>query len=414
MADTGGDMARQCEAMTNRDLVRALTADRGKYAPPFQRAVHSELERREIALDQFVDFAWVGRPQGNRQRCDILEALEVLEEEMPLWRLYLFGNCLDDALILQRERFQWAIHLYVEEEYRNSHFVATRDRLRQLLERFLRLESWTDLAGAGENLDDWEVFEHSPSREQIDQLATELNEGGIPNTVKTPTISNDEEEAFTLLVPADRLDEADRVVTNYEDELNTLYEQAMAMAAGADPRVELEVYEQLVEAAPSAPVVFYNRGNLLLEQGRHEEAAASLIEAVSLGMQEVQARFQPGAGQAGGGGLLGVLVTLFKKSFIDDDKGPPSYPDYIDDTEMQLQSLLQLLPRNTKIIHCLASICRLRHDAEAAAAHYERILTADPEDRIARFYLDYLRATGNGSDLLAELGETRLPERGTR
>ena len=416
MNEIPSEMGRQCEGMADRELVRAVTVDREKFAAGFHSVALGELQRREVSLERFVDFAWVGHPTGRRRRCSVAEALEVVDEEMPLWRLFLFGNCLDDALVMQRERSQWTIHHYVAEEYRHSFFLFERNSLRSVLDCFLRLEPWAGLVEQTHNLDDWELFEHSSSREQIDQLATELGEGGIPHTIKPPSISRDQDEAFSLLVPAELLDAADEIVNDFEGELDRLYTQATELAAGADPRRELEVYGQLVEAAPTNPAVFYNRGSLLLELGRYQEAADSLVEAVSLGMEVAQTPLQPGLNQ-GGGGLLGVVVTLFRKSFADGGRErSPSYPDFIEDAEMLLGTVLEHLPNNTKVIHCLASICRLRHDAAGAASHYRRILDIEPDDRIARFYLGYLQAAHDGDRPdpgagMSDVGSTDGPSR---
>ncbi|HIM57156.1 MAG TPA: tetratricopeptide repeat protein, partial [Candidatus Latescibacteria bacterium] len=53
---------------------------------------------------------------------------------------------------------------------------------------------------------------------------------------------------------------------------------------------------------------------------------------------------------------------------------------------------------NLKILHCLASIARLRNDAGTAEAHYRRILEIDPDDQIAYFNLGFLHSErGSGA-----------------
>ena len=419
MEDARTQMGRQSEAMSDRELVRAVTVGRAEFAIEFRDVALTELERRGLSVEGYADFAWVGHPQGPNRRSSIAEALEVTTDEMPLWRLFLFGNCLDEALVIQRERSKWTVHHYLQEVYHRSFFLTSRDHLCALLDKFLRLESWSGFVEGDYNFDDWEIFEHSTSREQIEQLANELTEGDIPHTVKPPSISRGQDEAFALLVHPDFLDAADDVVSTYEGELEQLYRQAAEMASGADPRQELAVYDQLAATAPTNPAVFYNRGSLLMELGRYEEAAQSLTEAVSLGAEETQRSLPPGLNQGAGGGLFGLVVTLFKKAIVDSEKGPPPYPDYIDDAEMLLQQILQRLPKNIRIVHCLASICRIRHDATGAATHYEYILKIEPEDRIALFYLGYLEAaSGVGppasntrSASEAERGENERPRK---
>ena len=92
-----------------------------------------------------------------------------------------------------------------------------------------------------------------------------------------------------------------------------------------------------------------------------------------------------------------MAETLFKKMTVESEKSDyPPYPDYIDDSEILLLTILQRLPKNTQILHCLGTICRLRHDSAAATTHYNSILEIEPDDRIALFYLAYIKAAGDG------------------
>ena len=72
------------------------------------------------------------------------------------------------------------------------------------------------------------------------------------------------------------------------------------------------------------------------------------------------------------------------------------YPDYIDDAEMVLADLETRLPDNTKLLHSIASIARLKNDVPTAEACYRRILEIDADDRIAYFNLGYLHSEKGG------------------
>ncbi len=100
---------------------------------------------------------------------------------------------------------------------------------------------------------------------------------------------------------------------------------------------------------------------------------------------------------------MGMYALLLRKvtSAAREEETPaprPRYPDHIDDADIFLQRLLERLPGNLKILHCLASIARLRNDAGSAAARYRRILEIDPDDQIAYFNLGYLHSErGSGA-----------------
>jgi len=83
------------------------------------------------------------------------------------------------------------------------------------------------------------------------------------------------------------------------------------------------------------------------------------------------------------------------------EKADIRYPDYVDDAEMILIDLETRLPDNTKLLHSLASIARLKNDIQAAEARYRRILEIDADDRIAYFNLGYLHSEkgGEGGEL---------------
>ena len=205
----------------------------------------------------------------------------------------------------------------------------------------------------------------------------------------------EEGEVYSLLVPRQHFGEAFDAIEEVEETIVDLYEEAEELAARGNLSAELEVYDELVETDPENHAVFYNRGHILLELGRWEEAAAALIEAVSIGMQRADKSLQPEQrGAAGIGGLAGLLAFLLRREVA--APSASAYPDYIDDSEMLLERLLQRLPESVEILHCLASIARLKNRREAAEAHYRRVLEIDPEDKVAWFNLGYMHSERGG------------------
>ena len=53
------------------------------------------------------------------------------------------------------------------------------------------------------------------------------------------------------------------------------------------------------------------------------------------------------------------------------------------------------MPQRKELLHGLASIARVKGDAETAGRRYHQILELDPEDEVARFQLGYLRASAD-------------------
>ena len=53
------------------------------------------------------------------------------------------------------------------------------------------------------------------------------------------------------------------------------------------------------------------------------------------------------------------------------------------------------MPQRKELLHGLASIARVKGDAETAARRYHQVLELDPEDEVARFQLGYLRASAD-------------------
>ena len=393
-------IAHQCVAMHDKELIHALTLDKTEYSDEFRIQAMRELAQRGTPLESFLDIVVVQRESDVEERLTLAQALALLRDEVPLWSLRIFKNILDESLILQREQQCWIYHHYRADEYKKSFFVDSPQALQEILQLFLRLEDWEHLLEIAYDLDKWTTIEKSNSREYIAQIAADLYKGNVPNTVQTPQFSQDKEGLLALLVPPEYLDKTDEVLGMAAENLQDLYRRATLLAAANKLGEELEIYDLLVQANPTNPAVFYNRGSILLELGCQHEAAESFIEAVSLGIGETEreARLDAGRGSRGPGGMFGLAAKLLKKNIPAADEGPkaPPYPDFIDDAELFLQQLQKSMPGDRRILHCLASISRLKNETGRAEECYNAILALEPTDRIARFYLGYAHATKDG------------------
>ncbi|NKB69231.1 MAG: hypothetical protein GKR89_19350 [Candidatus Latescibacteria bacterium] len=387
-----------CYAMNDRELVATLTLDKAQYREPFIAVATGELARRGLDLGQYLEQVQAGRNNTELVSCTSAQALALLREEVSLWDLRVLVNCLGQVLVLQKERQCWSVHYYEDEEYGGSFFVAQGEAVQELCAAFLHLQPWRHQTGPWNDLKRWKTAAQSRNQFYIEQVAAGLDDLGVPYTVQTPVFSGTESGVLTVLIPTATARQARRVVAALEAERQTLYEHAQQQYDQNDLEGEQKTYQRLVQVAPENPAVFYNWGSVLIELGRNEEAAEAFIEAVSLGLPDLSKSLASASRQATGGigGRLGLLLLLFKRwrrpqSSAQSPTG--DYPDFIDDAELILEDLAGRLPRPIRLLHCLATIARLKDTQEQVGRLYRRILSLDPEDEIARFNLGYLQAS---------------------
>ena len=392
------DRIRQrCESMSTGDLVRVLTLERSENSVRFRQIALQVLDSRAIKLENFIDQVTLRLNDGDGMRFDLATAIEHIDEELALWDCLVLTSSLGDALVVQREQAHWTVHIYESERYDRSFFVDSTAELREFASSFLRLEGGIDSVGPAYQLDNWEVVLETDSAELVANVTADLARADIPHTVQSPLFSGDDEGYLRVIVPPGDVDLAVEAIDESEDSLEELYDRAEELAASGDRRAELAVYDRLVLEAPENPAVFYNRGCLLLELRRFDESVDALCEAVAIGLKAVDKHLEVADGGGGGGGLFGVVALLLRAGSNREEKPTVRYPDYIDDAEMVLADLETRLPDNTKLLHSLASIARLKNDVPTAEACYRRILEIDPDDRIAYFNLGYLHSEKGGS-----------------
>ena len=398
-------IAQRCEDMEEEELVRAATVERGENTVEFHEAALRELDRRGTPLAVRLDRAKVRRNDGEDQSFPIREAIAHLKIDLAPWDALLFTSCLGDTLVLQKEPRLWVAHHYEGDAYGGSFLLESAERARGVLSLFLHLENWIDSAGQLHHLDNWEPLIDSDSRELLQTICADLDEEGIPYILQVPRFAPDDAKSMTLLISPEDIDAANDLTDETEEAVEDLYLQAEELAETGNRHQELEVYDILAGTDPENAAVHYNRGSVLLELQRWEQAADSLVEAVALGLKSAEANLElnPRKGSRGPGGMMGMYALLLRKvtSAAREEETPaphPRYPDHIDDADIFLQRLLERLPGNLKILHCLASIARLRNDAGTAEAHYRRILEIDPDDQTAYFNLGYLHSErGSGA-----------------
>ena len=377
---------QQCAVMTDRELVRTLTTDRKNFQETFLAIAESELEKRALSIENFIDDVHLAQNDEDGEPCTIDQALANVHSDIPLWSILTLTNCLEDSWVIQREFRQWLVHHYVEDGYSTSFFFATTEQLKSTLRRFLSLESWT--VDVSHDLNTWKPIFQSRSPAFLNKIISEL--GDILHTVKTPLFSQDQKGQLVLLVHPECEKQAQEIVAENQAKIEQLYDRAEHLAETENSEQELRIYDILSELVPDNLAVHYNRGNVLIELDRLDEAVESLIEAIVLGLPEigdkVDLKPRRGSGVAGSVNPLLSLMVLSREN-----KESLHYPDYIDDIEMLLQHIREQCPENTRILHGLGIIAEQKNDIAVAGQHYRDMLAIDPQNKAAQTHLAYLK-----------------------
>ena len=377
---------QQCAVMSDRELVRTLTIDRDNFQKTFLVIAESEREKRALSIENFIDDVHLAQNDEEGASCTIDQALAKVHLDIPLWSILTITNCLEDAWVIQREFSQWLVHHYVEDGYTTSFFFDNTEKLKSTLRRFLSLEFWS--VDVSYDLNTWKPIFQSRSPAFLNKIISEL--GDISHTVKTPLFSQDQKGQLVLLVHPEFEKQAQEIVDNNHTKIEQLYDRAEYLAKTKNSEQELRIYDILSELVPDNLAVHYNRGNILIELDRLDEAAESLIEALILGLPEIGDKIdlkpRRGSGVAGSVNPLLSLVALSQEN-----NEQLHYPDYIDDVEILLHHIREQRPKNTRILHGLAIIAEQKNDIAVAGQHYRDMLAIDPQNKAAQTHLAYLK-----------------------
>ena len=377
---------QQCAVMNDRELVRTLTIDRENFQETFLVIAESEREKRALSIENFIDDVHLAQNDEEGESCTINQALAKVHSDIPIWSILTITNCLEDAWVIQREFSQWLVHHYVEDGYLTSFFFDNTEQLKSTLRRFLSLEFWS--VDVSYDLNTWKPIFQSRSPAFLNKIISEL--GDISHTVKTPLFSQDQKGQLVLLVHPEFEKQAQEIVDNNHTKIEQLYDRAEYLAKTKNSEQELRIYDILSELVPDNLAVHYNRGNVLIELDRLDEAVESLIEAIVLGLPEIGDKIdlkpRRGSGVAGSVNPLLSLVALSREN-----NEQLHYPDYIDDIEILLLHIREQRPKNTRILHGLAIIAEQKNDISVACQHYRDMLAIDPQNKAAQTHLAYLK-----------------------
>ncbi|MDA0333756.1 MAG: hypothetical protein O2782_01165 [bacterium] len=388
-------LLERCASLSDLELVRNLTLSRADNSAAFADEALREFARRGTSMEACINRVRVHAGETRSGETDIDTALALVTDGVPRRAVASFTHCLGETLVVQREGWGWVLHAYAEDRYEHSYLIDNTASARRALEDFLRLQPWREGAGAGHHLDDWQTLASSEDATHVLTLSDRLTLAGVPHIVRPTLFTAPGDNAAALLVPRRHKAAAAAVINAGQVSVQQLRRQAQAADAAADAAAELAAYDELVKVDGDNHAVHYNRGVLLLEAERHEDAAAAFMEAAICGMNKVKPDLSLDQGSTGGGllGLAGVGARLVGRA-VSPATGP-GYPDWFDDVELRLQALLHRLGPRVDVLHSLASMDRFKGDNVAAAERYQQILLLVPGDEVARFQLEYLAAAGD-------------------
>ena len=321
-----------CAALDDAGLVRALTVDRETNSAALIDEAGRELDRRGLTVEAVIDRVSVRLGRDRETTLSASEAAALVNDEVPRGAVAAFTDCLGETLIFQREAWGWVAHNYEGESYGLSYLVDDTEGARALLEAFLGLRDWRDQAGEGHHLDEWEIIVRSEEADDVRALADRLAEAGIPHILRGPPFTPEGDPTTSLLVPAERREEAMETTGTGRRSVRRLHRLARERDEAGDRNGELAVYDELAEVDAGNPAVHYNRGAVLLELGRTEEAAAAFLRCAGRGIERMEPSLSPGGGGVGGGGGLGGAVAR-TMGRLAGSGGRPHVPDYLVDAE---------------------------------------------------------------------------------
>jgi tetratricopeptide (TPR) repeat protein len=381
--------------MEEADLVRNLTVERASNSSDFVDEAHRELERRGARLHDCIDRVSVRAGGAASGAMTIDQALAMVHDDVPRRSVAAFTNYLDATLVLQREGWGWVLHAYEDERYDGSWLADDTPTARQHVGAFLRLQPWMAAAGERHHLDNWKTLDSRADEAAMVQLSDRLSAAGVMHVVRPTLFAPAGDDSIALLVPRSERRRAEQVLREGDAAAATLRRAAEAQEAGGDRTAELAVYDELVEVDGESPAVHYNRGAVLLELDRPQEAATAFMEAAALGLSRQTPDLSMGRGSTAGSvlGLAGIFVRLAGRAA--GSQPPPGWPEWFEDVDLQLAALLERLGPRADLLHSRASLARVRGDTTQALACYEQILRLDPDDQVARFQVQYLAAAGD-------------------
>lgn len=356
------EIAKQCESMSDEELLAALTVDKQEYSADFHKAAEIELRNRNVQLSKIKNTVRVKINDQNEETVTIEMALAKLNQDISLFDVLSFTNCLNETLIFQKESHCWVGHYLYKNKYEASFFIESPQTPEEILSLFLNLQDWNAKVEKEFQLLDLVVLVSSDSDDYIESVSNLLAKLKIPSIVKNVNLTRIhlrpswpqiyDENSTKILVPRDYLGSAQKALTEMEHRIDNLHKQASELAQSGDIQRELSILSQLAKLVPNDETVLFNRGVILFELGRYKEAADSFIASLA---------------------------------------NNHNYVELFEDSIQYLKQIAEKLPEDVGILHNLATFSKSKgEDNKTVEQYYRKILLIKPTDALAHLNLGYL------------------------
>jgi tetratricopeptide (TPR) repeat protein len=347
----------QCEAMTDRELVRALTVESEQYIEEFREIVRRELHTRNITVEDFIDTVRVRLNEREEDITSTRDALTRLSLPISLGDAWVFTNCMEETLVIQKEYRCVALHYLVGSEYRSSYFIDSVEHVEEILRAFLNLEEWEPEPDKRFEQREWSTLVESRSGVYVRSILAILAEADIPATVQSTDwhacraiqARHCGSGILRVMVLERDLNRSRQVMNNLGKTIERLYMEARDLDENGDRMKALEIYSKLYGLVPDDVTVAFNMGVILYDLERYGEAVDAFVPSVLTGNKELREE------------STGYLKMIQSKS-----------------------------PDNVTLLHTLAGVALRNGEREEARHHLEKILSIQPTDAMACLNLGYL------------------------
>ncbi|MFC1683181.1 tetratricopeptide repeat protein [Candidatus Zixiibacteriota bacterium] len=354
------EMLRECQSMSDEELVAAVTVNKEQYSDLFHQAAEVELRNRGKRLSKLLDTALVWVNDKPEKEMTGEEALEILDRDVSLFDMLSFTNCLGETLIFQRQSPWWIGHYLHQGEYETSFILQSSKVSKEILRSFLKLRTWDDKVEQEFQLTDWAVLISTSSPVRVGNIAKYLAKSEIPIIVKDTrfdrirSLNRWRQDCcpYKLLVPENALQRAETALRELEQEIDDLYEQAEELSQRGDHQKELDVLSRIVSFVPFDVDIHFRRGEVLFRMESWDQAADAFIASLANNAEQ---------------------EDLYQESM------------------KYLERIAERVPQDVGILYNLATFARGRGaDIEAAERYYKKVLAIQPEEALAHVNLGHL------------------------
>ena len=367
-------VAERCSAMSVKELLRATTVDAADYEDAFHVAAQRELSRRGLEVHRVRDQARLLFPDGSVHEIQVDAIMEMLPRQLPEGATLGVENCIDELLTFERHGAEWLVHHTAQGIYKGSWICPTDDAMHAAAGRFVRLEDWDRGLDRDVPVSDWVVIEPSCSMGFVRRAMEAMESKGIhARAVPDPSGATCRgtcvgAPTYAVLVKQADEERARSILDGFSGIVERLHARAELCAERGEAEGELAAYEEILTLAPGDQVALFNRGSLLMEARRYDEAFDC---------------FTP---------LMG---------HVDDHT--------LNDIREYLKEILEASP-SIPLLHTLAEIERGRGGTDSARSHLETALQMDDGHALTHLALGYLLYEDTEYDTTAAIHFTRYLE----